>query len=46
MKDKKPIPSPPKPKIARKKGKPSLPKTRPKNISLAAWEIMLKRAGK
>ena len=40
MKDKKPIPSPPKPKT---KGRPSLPAEKPKNVSSAAWEVMKKR---
>jgi len=46
MKDKKPIPSPPKPKIKGKpktKGRPSLPAEKPKNVSSAAWEVMKKR---
>jgi len=47
-KDKKPIPSPPKPKIEgkpKRKGRPILPAVRPKNISLEAWRVMQERAG-
>ena len=47
-KDKKPIPSPPKPKIKgkpKRKGRPILPAVRPKNISLEAWRVMQERAG-
>ena len=43
---KKPMQSPPEPKIKGKpktKGRPSLPAEKPKNVSSAAWEVMKKR---